>query len=106
MSTEHTPGPWKARISDFSIDVIKDDDRAFGIVHIGTSRELKEAEYDFEEASSNAKLIAAAPELLEALIRFTEMHERGIKLAKEQGWPYRIYDEYRLARMAIKKATE
>lgn len=57
---------WIARINEFGIDVIEDK-TGFGIVHIGTDSELKECDYPKERAIANAKLIAAAPDLLEAL---------------------------------------
>lgn len=59
-----TPGPWIARVSLISVDVLKDDDSSFGIVcGIGTHKELKEANYPLNEAISNAHLIASAPEM-------------------------------------------
>lgn len=71
-NTKHTPERWVARISEFGIDVIRDDDSAFGICDLGTRKTLEDANYPFEEAKSNAKLIAAAPSLLEILIECEE----------------------------------
>ena len=56
---------WKARISDYHIDVIKDDGSGFGIVDFGTNDDLENADYPRDEAILNAHLISAAPELLE-----------------------------------------
>ncbi|HOW49902.1 MAG TPA: hypothetical protein PLB26_19850 [Rubrivivax sp.] len=66
MSAMHTPGPWVPRASKFGLD--------FGIVINGEfviaevfSDIRSERHRDVEEARANARLIAAAPELLEAL---------------------------------------
>lgn len=60
-----TPGPWVASKSDRSIGpVIRDDDQSYGMI-------LPVAWVEFDgkpgHHQSNANLIAAAPELLEAL---------------------------------------
>lgn len=69
-----TPGPWISR-TEFGIDIIRDHDSAFGICNIGYPKELEDAEYPIDEAKANAKLIASAPELLQAL-------KDGIELMK------------------------
>jgi len=61
-----TQGKWKARIG-YRIDVITDDDRAFGICDIGTEQELYLSNYNLDEAKANAQLIASVPELLDTL---------------------------------------
>lgn len=60
-----TPGPWVASKSDRSIGpVIKDDDQSYGMI-------LPVAWVEFDgkpgHHQANANLIAAAPELIEAL---------------------------------------
>lgn len=63
MKTQHTPGPW----------------RIHGVTKTTILNEEGKEIYDganyqnnFEEAKANAKLIAAAPELLEALKNLVE----------------------------------
>lgn len=67
MNTKHTPAPWEARIDQIGIDIIQSKS-GFGITQIGNYYELRKANYPIEIAEANAKLIAAAPELLEALM--------------------------------------
>jgi hypothetical protein len=57
---------WIARTDGFAIDVMEEK-TGFGIVHIGTNAELKDADYPIERAIANAHLIAAAPELLKKI---------------------------------------
>ena len=59
-----------------------------------------------KEVEANAKLIAAAPELLEALQEYVNNEERGIRYANRYGIPHQVSSKYRLAKAAIKKATE
>lgn len=61
-----TNGKWIARIGDFAIDVVEEKS-GFGIVHIGSYSELKDADYPIETAKDNAILIAASPDMYEAL---------------------------------------
>lgn len=59
MRTEHTPGPWEAVTYDGAFDqpLIKSGHGTIGRLHGMEDRQHE----------ANAKLIAAAPELLEAL---------------------------------------
>lgn len=98
-NTKFTPGPWVARIDNYGIDVIKDDDSSFGIVLLGTRNELKDFNYPIEQAEANAKLIAAAPELLEALLLVIECFPEP--LLEDQ-----MNEEYFKVKAAIKKATD
>lgn len=70
MSAKHTPGPWiaKAGIGRWNVTTSAAP-RSFNICSINTDREEQEA---------NARLIAAAPDLLEAL-KLTRM---------SRGWQY------------------
>ncbi|ELY5800597.1 hypothetical protein SNN62_004369 [Cronobacter sakazakii] len=70
-----TPGPWVASTTDRSIGPIcKDDDQSYGMI-------LPVAWVEFDERpgvhQANANLIAAAPELLEALNSIMELQTRG-----------------------------
>ncbi len=61
-----TDGEWIARTNGFAVDVIEAKS-GFGIVHIGTDSELENCDYPKDMAIANAKIIAAAPNLLKAL---------------------------------------
>jgi len=99
MNINHTPGPWVARIDNYGIDVIKNDDSAFGIVVFGSKIELQDANYPIEQAEANAKLIAAAPELLEALQDILSV-ARTFELL-----PKKWIEPLEKCELAIKKAT-
>lgn len=82
MNTTHTPWPWAADQN--------------GLIHAGKNRlHIAQAATTGmgHAADANARLIAAAPELLEAL--------RGMLAV----WPYMECNETRSARAAIAKAT-
>jgi len=57
MSAQHTPGPWRS--NDFSSSV-------YGYI-FGDSQAVCRVFLDGDECEANARLIAAAPDLLEAL---------------------------------------
>lgn len=64
MSSKHTPGPWVVTPHpDTHVDV-------FGVGEIMDDKEMQYAlshTFCYQNAEANARLIAAAPELLEAL---------------------------------------
>jgi hypothetical protein len=88
METKHTPGPWSVAIGDGCF-VVETNDAFIRFVIHGSNQEGDEA---------NARLIAAAPELLQAAKDFVEWFECS-----------RIGDkpiaELSHARAAIAKAT-
>jgi hypothetical protein len=94
MSAQHTPGPWQrsgVRIKLGAEDCLQvgPDGFAIAFLPIG-NRPMEQA-----GAIADARLIAAAPELLEALRLLLAFADRnGID-----------GDDYRLARAAIAKAT-
>jgi hypothetical protein len=67
-ATKHTPGPWVA--IDHEIFA---DNQSRNIADVWISF----ANIEDEEAKANARLIAAAPDLLEALEAFAEYAEKG-----------------------------
>ncbi len=82
MNTKHTPGPWKyiAWHGQHGVHDAMDNDvcETFG-----------------EDAEANARLIAAAPELLEALMRLDAYHSLMVSSVDRQA-----------IRDAIAKATQ
>jgi hypothetical protein len=117
MSAAHTPGPWFADEEHYSDCSVVVDSRGFEIVEAGSTANLLGYEEKLgiphwadkpgqayieigpEEQRANARLIAAAPELLEALKACSavcagqEMSKSGLIAALE------------MARAAIAKAT-
>lgn len=85
----HTPGPWIQGDSD---DHWKRDIRTKDLRSIAFC-----GSYPVEEAHANARLIAAAPELLEALVALTALYDT------DEGC--RSILEYQNANAAIAKAT-
>jgi len=68
MDTKHTPGPWKVDdAEDLPLAVIQDTETGDGICEIGIKESRKNDED--EERFANARLIAASPDLLDALKR-------------------------------------
>lgn len=71
----HTPGPWDVREQDDEFRVHAPDSRSYGFrveMRIvdevgGYSEQLEDGTWDNAQAKANARLIAAAPELLDAL---------------------------------------
>jgi hypothetical protein len=94
----HTPGPWSA---DRIWDIPETKVHAYCC---GKPYALAEV-YPMpsaDEREANARLIAAAPELLQALRELLhECEEAGFGTAKDYGWP-RVF---RQSRDAINKAT-
>ncbi|EGT4307680.1 hypothetical protein AUM89_21550 [Cronobacter sakazakii] len=75
MKFKGTPGPWVASKTDRGIGPIcKDDDQSYGMI-------LPVAWVEFDERpgvhQANANLIAAAPDLIEALNSIMELQTRG-----------------------------
>jgi hypothetical protein len=92
MKTKHTKGKWETQGSLDNIEVIVKtsiDGLYSRIAHVANWDQYPP---NYEEAEANAKLIAAAPELLETLIEILEL---GANISIQE-----------LAHKAIKKATE
>ncbi len=94
----HTPGPWLLNENDgwktnpFSVTVRKPGVHSTTIANIPTRQTISP-----EEQQANARLISAAPDLLDALLNLPQHHG-----ATEQEW----WDWIAIARAAIDKATE
>jgi hypothetical protein len=92
MSTQHTKGPWKFGSSNDD-SVYKRNIGGSDGYHVAVASSREDDEVD-----ANARLIAAAPDLLEALQSIVDMdvaYQRGPK----------VEDAVEVARAAIAKAT-
>ncbi len=69
MSEQHTPGPWSAMPYERSVAIFSDD-AYIAAVYDGP-------QIDRDQRLANARLMAAAPELLAALQAVWEAYEEG-----------------------------
>lgn len=93
----HTPGPWK-------LDGVMAMDSPLWIVSIpGEQARIEIADYS-SESEANARLIAAAPDLLEALEDMVFLADGAMAAANRDGAEYRPDEELRDAKAAIAKA--
>jgi len=69
MKTEHTPGPWRTMSWDGAIVISGPMDEL-----ITTVGDRQDGAIPQEQTRNNARLIAAAPELLEALKTIVELN--------------------------------
>lgn len=80
MTTQHTPGPWIIHKSKFTFAIQSSTEPHAGLIcHVYAKGDPSADEVGFsrpEEAQANAKLIAAAPDLLAALHLALESLER------------------------------
>lgn len=101
MKTKHTKGKWRAISSYNDQKVLVTNEKNYLLAHCYAHvRETGNQPLSLEEAEANAKLISAAPELLEALNNLVNSCEYHGKR--------RIPDMKHIADAieAIKKATE
>jgi len=91
MSTEHTQGPWAVTQSHYP-SITEISGPSFGIKAVLWATDLTEE--DYQKRLADLRLIAAAPDLLEALLRVL----RDVASDGLDGWE----DQ---ARAAIAKAT-
>ena len=90
-----TPGPWVADKTSRAVGPIsRDDDQSYGMVIPAAWIEFDQ---EVEIHESNQNLIAAAPELLEAL-------QRMVNKAHKQNWNDAYPEELQSAQAAINKA--
>jgi hypothetical protein len=102
---KHTPGPWRAEFGEAI--VVKGADGAR--VAIATNLD-RYGRRDTNEVEANARLIAASPELLEALRELHEAESARFPPAEagqdaQTAWATRIDVAHALAAAAIRKAT-
>ncbi|MDX9747441.1 MAG: hypothetical protein RBT57_02970 [Paludibacter sp.] len=94
MKTTHTPGPWKTNYSERYPEY----DFVTGKNGEIICQFFSKSEEDYSNKEANAKLIAAAPELLEALRELHDLLEENLPT-----WYLGLH--HIKANIAIKKAT-
>ena len=67
MTTQHTPAPWKIEPHDHANVVWSDNGVICDVFHANEDDDMTASVESREESEANARLIAAAPELLAAL---------------------------------------
>lgn len=86
MSAAHTPGPWKV-VMQYGVWHVREDPLNWdgrGYQHVASLPTEKKGSHYGEMFSANARLIAAAPELLEALQFIREHGEEFSGLAAKK----------------------
>jgi len=76
---KHTPGPWKIWVDDFGIICVESKDTIIANNLLDTNDKDLSPE-EIEEYTNNARLIAAAPDLLEAckyVVSWHREHDSG-----------------------------
>jgi hypothetical protein len=81
MTSKHTQGPWGVEQTDYTnwIGFMRPDGRKLELIVCTTDRDSLTTEA-LERNDANARLIAAAPELLELLERVAYHMEGGIRM--------------------------
>ena len=98
MTTKHTPGPWKLTCASRAVTSPSGWDIARMPVHTGP--------ITIDDMTANARLIAAAPELLAALQKLTDQADWvDLNVLSKDLRGYRLIHEIVAARAAISKAT-
>ena len=101
----HTPGPWTDKAIDESQWGVYDS-RGWSVAQ---AHQIKVLSADIKQAerTANARLIAAAPDLLEALMAMVEGDSEAIEDANMMGIPFpdEMLKQFKAARAAIAKAT-
>lgn len=80
METKHTPGPWYALRGQRNISIRhKTGDKFLPMVNVASVRGKFPADCQYGSSEANARLIAAAPELLAALQALVGWEDAEIK---------------------------
>jgi hypothetical protein len=92
MKHKHTPGPWAVLIDNDTIDIVSNAGTQSIPVADMMFDEVQTFAPVIDEAIANARLIASAPDLLEALIELADVSDDNL-------------EEKIFARAVIAKAT-
>jgi hypothetical protein len=95
MNTQHTPGPWHVGVRQ--AEKIVYDSTGWAVANAT----VYHGENDIEQVNANARLIAAAPDLLDALQRIAA----GEVMTGNFNHAETVHEYQKLARAAIAKAT-
>lgn len=91
--SKHTPGPWRKGNANYCHKIFAGDQ---AIAEVWGSTRGRRISARHAEAQSNARLIAAAPEMLDVLkATYTMLFNEG--LAESQPWVNRGLDQIRAA---------
>ena len=82
MSAKHTPGPWQIVEHSWSDTGIYANDKQVALLNIAPYADEDTQQTLEAEAAANARLIAAAPKLLEALLGIVEIGKRDMSNLK------------------------
>ena len=100
MTAKHTPGPWYALRGQRNISIRhKTGDKLLSMVNVASVRGKFPTDCPYGSSEANARLIAAAPELLEALQKMLP-ELRGLSIVSDTA-----AEMLREAEAAIAKAT-
>ena len=91
-----TPGPWRVSEKRGDLIDIRHNDNGIGAISLNLAHVVARQSW-LKEAEANARLIAAAPELLEAL-------QKMVSKAYKQNWNDAYPEELQSAQSAINKA--
>ena len=97
MEKKFTKGNWAVSDDTSECYLVKSDDG--GLIAFVYDGDIDEEAIHMDVVEANAKLIAAAPELLESLIKMCDFHEKNATWDKGNNGYYQ-------AKNIIKKATE
>ena len=83
----HTPGPWELGYSDLGSQIISSADGYVAVVHYWSRPE--------QEMKANARLIAASPDLLDALELILSAEDRGFGMDYVKGCARAVIEKAR-----------
>jgi hypothetical protein len=96
LTRKHTPGPWTVHSLE---------DCKFSVVHGGPLTYVSDNGNGAENAAANAALMAAAPEILDALLELIAEHDRRVEdLWRDEGTFLPDTGGVAFARQVIRKA--
>jgi hypothetical protein len=95
----HTPAPWKVDAENCGGGMNIINEKGNRIAHTAESRTVDGTIIYTDEAKANAKLIASAPDLLDALKGLADLFDQHVKDAD-------MWMTYKAARAAIERATK
>ena len=95
MSNKHTPGPWTVTADGAGWYIECSPERGHSVAYIRAEIGEEDPDTSDDEKEANSRLIASAPELLEALKLIASAENSALDLAYCKG----------IARAAITKAT-